>query len=50
MIWSQNGEDQISVLVRVNNLAKNALQTGQPHLVQNANELLLINLTLGHWT
>lgn len=41
-IWSQNEEDQISVLVRVNDLAKSALQTGQPRLVQNANELPLI--------
>ena len=42
MIWSQNEEDQISVLVRVNDLAKSALQMGQPHLVQSANEHPLI--------
>ena len=42
MIWCQNEEDPISVLVRVNDLAKSALQTGQPRLVQNANELRLI--------
>ena len=42
-IWFQNEEDQISVLVRVNDLAKSALQTGQPHhVLQNANELPLI--------
>lgn len=41
MIWFQNEEDQISVLVRVNDPAKKDLQTGQPHLVQNANELPL---------
>lgn len=41
MIWFQNEEDQISVLVRVNDPAKKDLQTGQPRLVQNANELPL---------
>ena len=42
MIWSQNEEDQISVLVHVNDLAKNALQTGQPRHVQSANEIPVI--------
>jgi len=40
--WFQNEEVQISVLVRVNDLVKSDLQTGQPHLVQNASELPLI--------
>lgn len=40
--WSQNEEGQINVLARVKDHAKNALQTGLPYPVQNANELPLI--------